>query len=153
MPCHSAMIPNPFTVQPDQEIGKVLGAMKKAKAQYAPVVEKNGVLVGLFSYEILLKNLLPVSVAMADGIRLDVTVRAAPGIAKRLKKVYHLPVSELMERKAHAVHPDTPTWEGINLLAMYGAPILVVDSETTKLVGMMTEETAVEELQRLKDTE
>lgn len=153
MPCHSAMIDNPLTVTENEEVGVVLKKMKKAKAEYAPVLNEDGKLVGLFSYEILLKNLLPVSVAVADGVQLDVTVRAAPGIAKRLKKVYPLAVSNFMERKVNAVHPETPTWEGINFLTIHGAPLLVVDSETEKLVGLMSGHSAVEELIRLKDSE
>ena len=153
MPCHSAMIENPLSVKSDEEVGEVLAKLKKAKTQYAPVLDEDDKLVGMFSYEILLKNLLPVSVAMADGIQLDVTVRAAPGIAKRLKKVYHLPVSDFMERKVNAVHPETPTWEGINFLIMHGAPLVVVDSETEKLAGLMNGESALDELIRLKDSE
>lgn len=153
MPCHSAMIDKPMTVGPDEEVGKVLAKMKKGKTDFAPVVDKDGKLQGLFSYEVLLKNLLPVSIAMADGIQLDVTVRAAPGIAKRLKKVYPLPVSDFMERKLHVVHPNTPTWEGVHFLSMYGAPLLVVDGETGKLSGVMTGASAFEELERLKDSE
>lgn len=153
MACHSAMIENPLSIGVDEEVGAVLTKMKKAGALYAPVVDEGGKLAGLFSYEILLKNLLPVSVAMSDGIQLDVTVRAAPGIAKRLKKVYHLPVSDFMERKVNAVHPETPTWEGVNFLIMHGAPLLVIDSETEKLVGLMNGESALDELLRLKDSE
>lgn len=153
MPCHSAMIENPLSVKSDEEVGKVLAKMKKAKARYAPVVDEDGRLAGLFSYEILLKNLLPVSVAMADGIQLDVTVRAAPGIAKRLKKVYHLPVGDFIERKINAVHPETPTWEGINFLILHGEPLVVVEAETEKLIGLINGESAIDELIRLKDSE
>lgn len=153
MPCHSAMIENPLSVDADEEVGKVLAKMKKAKTQYAPVTGEDEKLVGLFSHEILLKNLLPVSVAMADGIQLDINVSAAPGIAKRLKKVYHLPVKDFMERKINAVHPETPTWEGINFLTIHGAPLIVIDAETEKLVGLMNGESALDELIRLKDSE
>ncbi|MCB1531348.1 MAG: CBS domain-containing protein [Alphaproteobacteria bacterium] len=153
MPCHSAMIDNPLSVKTDEEVGKVLAKMKKAKTRFAAIIDKDDKLVGLFSYAILLKNLLPVSVAMADGLQLDVTVRAAPGIAKRLKKVYYLPVADFMERKVNAVHPDTPTWEGINALILHGEPILVVDPKTEKLAGMINGQSALEELIRLKDSE
>lgn len=150
MPCHSAMNEKPLTISSDEEVGDVLKKMKKGKAQFAVVLDDEGVAQGLFSYDILLKNLLPVSVAMDKGISLDITVRAAPGVAKRLKKVYPLPISDIMERKLRVVHPETPTWEGIKMLMTHGVPLIVVEPKTGKLVGLMTGETAVEELQRIK---
>ncbi len=153
MPCHSAMTKTSLSVSGAEEVGKVLAKMKKAKTRHACVLNEEGGVEGLFSLEILLKSLLPVSVAMSDGVQLDITVRAAPGIAKRLKKVYPLPVFDFVERKVNAIHPETPTWEGVNFLITHGAPLVVVDSETGKFMGFMTEESAFEELERLKDSE
>ena len=88
MPSHAAIDDKAVTFAPDMEVEKALAELKKKKVDAAAVVGKDKVVEGVFSIPILMKNLLPVSVAMADGIQLDVTVRAAPGIAKRLKKVY-----------------------------------------------------------------
>lgn len=153
MPCHSAMIEKPTTISPDETVEKVLKLMKKKKVEYVPVVDGKGVVQGLFSYEVLLKNLLPVSLAGSDGLNLGVTVRAAPGIAKRLKKVEALPVADFMKRKVKAVFPETPIWEGVNHLVMHGPPLLVVENESGKLVGLITGESILEELQRIKDSE
>ncbi len=153
MPCHSAMTKNMITASPDQTVEDVLALMKKKDVDAVPVVDEDQKLVGVFSIHVLLKNLLPVSVAMADGMQMDIAVQAAPGIAKRLRKVGPLKISELMERKFNTVHPETPLWEGVNLLVQHGSPLLVVESETEKLLGMMTQHSALDELQRLKGSE
>ncbi len=154
MPCHAAMIDKFLSVSPDDGVEQTLAAMKKAKTDLAPVVDGAGVTVGSFSLKTLLENLLPVSVNMNDGTSLDVHLGAAPGIAKRLKKISPLKVGDLMNRKFVAVHPDTPLWEGVNVLVQNsGMPILVVEPRSGKALGIITTQSALDELTRLKDSE
>lgn len=153
MPCHAAMNKDALTVSPEQEVGEVLALMKKKKVTSAAVVDDKHVLQGVFSIQILFKNLLPVSVSMAGGLQADIAIQAAPGIAKRLKKVEALPVSDLMNRKFDAVYPETPTWEGVNYITQHGPPLMVIEKETGKFLGLINYESALEEIQRLKDSE
>ena len=153
MPCHAAMVQNPCYVHPDQTIDDALDLMKDQSLPYLPVVDQDRVLLGLFSYTVLLKNILPVSVAGGGGVSMDITVRAAPGIAKRLRKVATLPVSDFMVRDVRIVHPETPTWEGINYLLEFNEPVLVIDQDTAQLKGIMTYHSAFDELQRLRHAE
>lgn len=150
MPCHAAMIANPPALDSNISVDLALEFMAQRGVDYAPVLNDDGQPVGLFSYRGLLKNILPVSVSMGGGANMDLTVRAAPGMAKRLKKVGVVSVSEVMDRKFGIVYPDTPTWEGINILTAQGQPLLVVDRETGKLQGMVNHQSALAELQRLK---
>lgn len=153
MPCHAAIADKALSLKVDTTVEKALKAMKKAGAEYAPVTE-DGVIVGLLSYQIIMKNLLPVSVAMSDGIQLDVQIQAAPGIAKRLRNVLPLTVDALMERKDFpVVYPETPTWEGVNMLVQTGLPLTVIDPETQKYIGLITQTSLLEELQRLQESE
>lgn len=152
MPCHAAIVEKSLTLPPDMEVEKALKEMKKKKVDAAAVVAEDGTVEGMFSLPIVMKNLLPVSVAMADGIQLDVTVRAAPGIAKRLKKVHPLKVSELMERRVSAVLPETPIWEAVNLLVSNPGPLVVVEGENDKYCGIITPQSAMDELQRLQES-
>lgn len=153
MPSHAAIAENPLTFAPDMEVEKALKELKKKKLESAAIVNENGEVEGVFSLPIVMKNLLPVSVAMADGIQLDVTVRAAPGIAKRLKKVHPLAVSELMERKFNTVYPETPIWEAVNYLVSSNGPLIVVEGENNKFLGMVTAQSAMDELDRLQESE
>lgn len=152
MPSHAAMIEKPVVVSPDQTVEKALKELKKKKIDAAAVIGENGELEGVFSMRLVMQNLLPVSVAMSNGINLDMPVRAAPGIAKRLKKVYPLKVSELMDRKAATVYPDTPIWECINGLMSSGGPLFVVDDTEHKFLGMIDVQSAFQELQRLQES-
>jgi predicted transcriptional regulator len=140
-----------LSVSPDDTVEDALKALKKAKVETAPVLDDQGRLLGVFSLQALMKNLLPVSVPMNDGITLDITIPAGPGIAKRLNKVHFLSVSAVMERKVNAITSETPVWEAINFLVQYGSPLIVVEYQTGKAIGIMTAQSALDELNRMKD--
>lgn len=153
MPCSAAMTDKSLTFPPDTEVEKVLKEMKKKKVDCAAIVNGDGIIEGVFSISGLIRNILPVSVSVAGGLQMDVTVRAAPGIAKRLRKVYPLAVADLMDRKFPAVYPQTPIWECVNLLASQSLPVCVVEGESNRFLGMITAVSALEELQRMQESE
>ncbi len=139
------------SVSPGDSVEDALKSLKKAKIDSAPVLDEQGRLLGVFSLQILMKNLLPVSVPMNDGIELGITIPAGPGIAKRLNKVHFLNVADIMERKVNAITAETPIWEAINYLVQHGSPLVVVDYQSGKALGLMTSQSALDELNRLKD--
>lgn len=151
MPCNAAMIKKLITITADKSVEEALGVLNTNKIDAVPVVGQGGKLEGVFSTRVLLKNLLPVSVTTGDNIHMDIKVGAAPGVAKRLKKVAPLRVGDLMDRKATVVAPETPIWEGVNMLVHHGAPLLVVERATGKLQGMITEQSMIDELERIQD--
>jgi predicted transcriptional regulator len=151
MPCHAAMIEKIMTVSPDDEVETTLQAMKKANVDRVPVIDAGGVIVGVFTLNMTLENLLPVSVAIGDGLGMDVHVGAAPGIALRLKKILPLRVGDLMERKFRTVHPEASLGEGIGLLIQTGQPVMVAEPKSGKLLGLITSQSVFDELNRLKD--
>ncbi len=147
MPCHAAVVQDDVCVSPDDKVETVMLALEKAGRRVAAVVDGDGVFLGSFSLKVLLKNLLPVSVAMADGVQIDVKVSAAPGVSKRLSNIKPLPVSEIMDRKPVTVLPDTPVWEGVGLLVKHGSPLVVVDDDTQRYHGFVTYESLVDNLE------
>ncbi len=151
MPCHCAMISKLITVTTNQEIGEVLTVLEKNKIDAVPVLSESGSVEGVFSVQLLLKNLLPVSVTTGDGMGADVKIGAAPGVAKRLRHVKNIPVSELMDKNLNIVAPETPIWEGVNMLVHQGAPLLVVESATGKLIGMITEQSLIDDMERAQE--
>jgi CBS-domain-containing membrane protein len=151
MPCSAAMIEKVLTALTEDEVESTVAAMKKANIDLVPVVDEKGVAVGAFTYHQLFENLLPV--AVSDGFGGSINIGAAPGVAKRLKKVLPLKVSDLMDRKITAVYPETPLWEGVGLLVQTNAPVLVVEPKSGKLLGVITNQSALDELNRLKDSE
>lgn len=150
MPCHAAILDKISTAKADQVVEDVLKALKKSKRPYIAIVNDEGALEGVFSYRTLFKNLLPISVNMSDGVQMDLVISAAPGIAKRLKKVKPLAVSEFMDRRPPMVYADTALWEAVNMIVQDGAPVFVVEGENKKLVGVINEESAYAELDRMQ---
>lgn len=145
MPCHAATSKKVITVSKDDSVESVIKAMKKAKADNAVVVEVNGIYQGVFSSKTLLCSLIPVSVAMSDGVQLDVKVAAAPGVVKRYGNIKPLPVEEVMDRKVHKMLPDAPIWEGVAHLTKYSGPIVIVDDKG-KYCGLLTYDSMLDHL-------
>ncbi len=152
MPCHSAIVKKNITSSPDSSVEDVLKSIRKAKVHACAVIDDEGLFLGLFSIKILLKDLIPVSVAMAGDVRIDLKVTAAPGVAKRLENSKILPVSELMDRKPAIISPDAPLWEGVSLLINNGSPLPVVDNDG-KFCGLITYDSLVEVLENIKPTD
>lgn len=152
MPCHSALMDNVVVAKPETEVEKILADMRKKKARLCVVVDEGGALLGYLDMQVLLKNLLPVSLSVqVPGKSSDMMVGAAPGIAKRLRKVKPVAVTNVMERKFYSVLPNTPIWEGVEMLVEHGSPIFVLDEGTENYVGAIDESTAIAELERMQD--
>lgn len=141
------MITNVIKAHPDETVEVVLERLEKHSLRCLPVVNDDGVLVGILSLKKILEELLPVSVTMPDGLqRLNFVVGATPGIAKRLHKLKPVKVKEVMEEDIVVVHPETETWESFRLIVNYGSPIPVVEKETGELVGLISEQSAIKEM-------
>ena len=90
---------------------------------------------------------------MKNDIQSDVSVAAAPGMIKRLQKAMPLPIDQFLERNVQSVNPDTPIWQGVNLLVNNGDPIVVLEEGGQKFEGLIFQATAYAELDRLRDSE
>lgn len=154
MPCSSAYIKKLTKLSPDETVADVMKLYHKKNIDGFPVVDDEGKLAGFFSLQIMLENLLPVSASLGGIQGLGgVNLRAAPGIAKRLKKLQSVPVRELMSRNPAAVNPDTALWEGVSILVETGQPVMVVEKESGKFLGMMDKYAALAELERMMEKE
>jgi CBS-domain-containing membrane protein len=143
------MIPMDIVIKahPDETVETVLNRLDEHSLRCVPVIDDEDVLVGTFHLEKVLEHLLPVAVTMPDGLkRLNFVVGASPGIAKRLHKLKPKLVKDVMEKDIYVVHPETQTWEAIRLIVNYGSPISVVERETGKLLGLISEQTVMAEM-------
>lgn len=147
MPCRNAMITDVISCRPDDTVGEVMAVMEEKRIRHVPVIDENNILIGMFGYSHLLKELLPVSVTMEDGLqRLNFVIGASPGVAKRLRKVYPNPVKEHLFKDVVVVAPDTPTWEATRLIVKYGSPLPVLEENSGKFVGLISEQSIFREL-------
>jgi len=124
-----------------------LRVFKDKDIRNIPVVDDKGIFKGLFGLTELMINLLPKSATMEDGLdSLNFIGDAAPGIAKRLRKLHATPVAELMNKEAVVIHPDTSTIEALLILAKKGSPVVVVEEETGKFLGVVSRQTLLKNL-------
>ena len=154
MACHAAIIDKALTLKMDMSVEYALKAMKKKNVDCAPVLDPDKRVAGIFSYKILMKNLLPVQIAMKDGSQMDIQISAAPGIVKRLKNIQLVTLDQVMERQdISVVYPETPTWEGVKMMVQTDNPLIVIDPESEKYVGFISQNSMHDELERLKESE
>jgi len=151
-PCKEAMVQKIITINPENTVQQALEIFEINNIRSLPVVDNNNQLVGLFGLRHLLMKLLPASATMKDGLpRLDFGMGAAPGIAKRLKKVYDMPVKDIMDENPMVLYPDTATWEALRVMALHGSPISIVEEETGKFTGMISRQSLLGELHSLME--
>lgn len=81
--------------------------------------------------------------------RLGCGVKTAADVAKHLRELLPLKVSEVMDRDPKTVYPDTPLREGIRLLVQHGSPIDVVEKAGQRLVGLVSLQSAIRVLLRM----
>ena len=141
------LITNVITLHPDQSVDQAIALLAKHNIRFAPVVEKDGTMRGMFSLRHVLLNLLPVSVTMDHGMQnIDFIIGAAPGAAKRFAKMQARPVHEIMDREYHYIRPSMLLLETIRLLITHGSPLPVV--EDGKLIGIVSEQGAISQLSK-----
>ena len=148
MPFETAIITDPLTLSPETKVAEALEFVKEHRIRAAPVVDAQGVFVGIFSISRVLKKLLPAAALVDEGLSgLAFTVGAAPGIAKKLDKIKQKPVKEIMTEDVYAVDGETAFWEMIRLLLKYGSPLPIIDKENGKLTGIISIQSVVHDLE------
>jgi CBS-domain-containing membrane protein len=151
MPAEDMMIPiaEVVTARATDTVEQAMTLLDQHYVRFLPVVDEEGRLQGMFGTHVLLKNLLPVSVTMEDGLqRLDFVIGAAPGVSKRLHKLLPVEIGTILQRDPVVVHSDTATWEVIRLIVRHGSPLPVVEEKTGKLLGIVTEQSIIADMNR-----
>jgi len=152
MACKHAIISEVTSFKPGMKIAEAMESLEEHHIRTAPVIDENGKLLGMFGYHTLLMGLLPVSVTMEDGLqRLDFVIGAAPTIARKLKKIKDKTIETAMDEKPYVVHPLMPIWEAIRILVKHGSPIPVVEEKTGTFIGLITEQSALAEMEKSEE--
>lgn len=146
------MIDQYITVSPDQTVDDVMHLFDREHIRSVPVCEKDGKIVGVFSLRSILKQLLPLAAVIEDGLpNLEFVIGAAPGAAKRLKKLKNKRISEVMDTEFAVAHPDTPTWEIVRLMTRYGSPVPIVDEKTKVIKALVSSQSLLHGLVEVMD--
>lgn len=139
-------ITNVVTVSENDTVEQALRLLDEKQVRAAPVVDENGVFKGMFSTHEIIKALVPSY--MTQGIQsLDFATGASTVLASRLKKMYPTRVgNHVMEDDSVKITDKTHTWEALRVLTKYGSPIPIVDPNTKKLLGLISEQSAIDAL-------
>ena len=140
-------------MSPDQKVEDALKFLDEKGIRVAPVLDENGVLLGMFSTHELIKSLVPLHALDGSLPTLHFAHGAAPVIAKRMRKTFPDLVKDHYERSVVSVDTDVNTWECLRILTKYGSPLAVVEPKTNKLIGLITEQSAMETLIHYQDEE
>lgn len=142
--CRHAMITEVITAAPQQTIRDALGLFARHRIRALPIIDGENHLVGQFTLEGMLANLLPTALTvdhhdmMNVNLRLDYLLDATPDVARHLRDLLPEKLAAVMNTKVQVVHRDTPLWEGIRLLVQIGSPIPVVEASNQALVGLLS---------------
>ena len=154
MSCASAMVSEAVTAGPEQTIGDALDLLQQQGLRALPLVDKAGTLIGRFNFDVVLSNLLPGAVTvephglMDANLRLDFLANGEEDLVERLRALRSVRLADVMDREPIAVTPETPLWEGIRQLFHAGSPIPVVDTQTRRLLGVLSVQSVMRELGR-----
>ncbi len=141
------MVTDVTTIKPDTTVEQALAIFKEKSIRNVPVVDEGGSFVGLFGLKEVLTNLLPKAAIIEDGLEsLSFIQGAAPGIAKRLKKLHSVEVSELMNTTPHSVECETSTIEALRVMARNGSPVVVRETGTENFKGIISRKTLLDDL-------
>lgn len=132
------------TLQPTDRICDAFRLMHTHQIRNLPVVDNEGKFVGLFGIRRLIHLMLPKAAQVKAGLRdLSFMPDELGELYHRLEEIGQTPVVELLERKQDLAFckPSTPFPEVLELLdrsADSSLPVIVVDGDDDKLVGMVS---------------
>lgn len=155
MPIEDALIPNPITINAEYTVEQALTLINKHQIRSVPIVENSGKFIGMFGLHSLLDDLLPMAAKMEEGVKdLDFVVGGAPSAAKKIRKLAHKSVLEVIKKtEEHHLKDDMSILESIRRLYKYGSPLPVVTKEL-KFLGLISEQSCLNHLNEvLKEVE
>ena len=147
MTCQSVIVPNVETVLPDAKISDVMRAIGRHEVPAAAVVDDEGVYVGLFSFNEIVRALLPAATEMLGAEDLSFMLETHDGAADKFHEIAEHPVIDFCNKDKPVIFPDTVFWEGLLLLHKYDGPVAAVEPETNKFLGFITRRSMLVDLQ------
>lgn len=135
------MTVNVVTVSPETEVEFAYRLMKHLDIRNLPVVDQDGVLVGIVTDRDFRQVLIPTWMDKPLSSRLRLAGDEEQP-SKINKESYHAPedvtVAEVMTGDVIAVHPDTDMYEAIGIIYEHKFGALPVVDDERKVVGILT---------------
>ena len=139
MSATSIMDPNPIVLKPTDMIKTAIGYIMEHRFRNLPVVDNDGHYLGSFGVHCLLKNVLPKAATMKQGLEnVSFVQETLADLHNRVIDMEDKPVSMCMSTDAETVSPDTPLVETLLILYHARNSLPVVDTESGKLLGVIS---------------
>lgn len=140
--CASVMGPVPTVLHPETTLDEAIRSLRKEKLRYMPVVNGDGVLVGVFSALRIMANLLPSVMHLQMGkIPQDLNFMhsSLEDFQQRYREMAQRPIGDfIVIKKITYVYPDTSLMEVVNLIHRHQSRIFISERETNKLIGVIS---------------
>ena len=133
------MDPHPSVLHPGDTVGQAVKLVMEHRYRNLPVVDENGLYLGVFDINVLLRIVLPPAVVLEKGLTTPPFVTdGLHDLYLRLAALKDKPILEFINEDAVVVNPDTPLVE--SLLALYHTrtSIPVVVGKERRLAGMIS---------------
>ncbi|MCV6596759.1 MAG: CBS domain-containing protein [Mangrovicoccus sp.] len=148
--CSDVMLPpeHQQTIGPDDSIATAFNVIKKSRARFLPVVDENGVYLGVFTSPTLLKLILPKAATIGMGSESTRVALDNLGFMSLSKSDFddqleHLKLEKVSDNMSNPANipvaaPDTPIMEGIFLIYKFKRHVILVDPKTKRFVGTVS---------------
>lgn len=147
MDCKTVMHKVKTSLYADEPAYRAIDFMIDNHMRAVPVVDRDGVFVGLLSTERLMHFLLPVPVSMMRGTKCVSYIRETPKeLHRRLAEMGTHSVGGLVDPYAHVAYPDTGLIDVMIHLSEKQHVVPVVERNNNKLLGVITFYTIIEML-------
>jgi len=149
MSCTSAMLKKPLTVSPKDTVGQGMERLLKEGIRSMPVVDEHGDYIGMFHFRQVLKQLLPKSVLAEGGVDdLDFLCGTDQQVVDKLAEVYEMNISDVVDTERPVLREDEVFWVAVHMIYKHDAPMAVLKAGTRKLIGIVSKQSLIEDLQR-----
>ena len=139
MECQDIMHPVETHLYADDPAAKIIDFMQEKHTGLAPVIDRDGVFVGMISGDRLAHFLLPRPISMMRGKKNASYFRESrEELRERLHALRGHTVLDLVDTHATVAHPDTGLIDAILILSDRQHVVPIVERETNKLLGAIS---------------
>lgn len=139
MKASDVMDSNPTTLKSTDTIECAAKYIMEKRYRSVPVVDENFCYMGMFGVNCLLKQVIPKSVLMHQGLKnVSFIHESIEDLYQRFDEVKHYPISMCMNNEIPPVRPNAPLTETLLQLYEMRSSIPVVEKDTCKLLGMIS---------------
>lgn len=147
--CKDVMGKSQATLSPTDTVSTAFHLMRKKGIRFLPVVDADGVYLGVFTSPTLIKLLLPraMTIELSGGKKHNKSINNL-GFYKIDEETFQESLAEEKDEPVinhlsdpgniPTVNPDTAVMEGVLLLHKYKRHVIVVEPDSNKFVGVVS---------------